>query len=688
MRGAAVALAIWIGLDGGAAHAAPADWDVRIRRDEWGVPHIKGETDADVAYGLAWAHSEDDFATMQEAVFTARGRLAELKGSEGLESDYLVHLQDVWGAVNKGYAGLPASLRRVMEAYAAGLNDYAARHPEKVAPGLLPVTGRDLVAGTTYRGPTFYGADAVFRQTMRPSPRTESRPDAAKTASLDLPIKIGSNGVAVAPSRSADGATRLLVNSHQPFTGPLAWYEAVLESDEGWHVAGGFFPGSPFMLHGHNAHLGWASTVNNPDLTDVYQLTVNPADRDQYRLDGRWRRLESRWVEIRVKRPDGTFETVRREVSRSAHGPVVRSERGVFAIRFSGLGEVRQNAQYFAMNKARNLAEWKAAMAMGVLPSINYVYADAKGNVGYVHNARYPVRKAGIDWSGTVPGDRSDLIWTAQLPFSKIPQVWNPQSGWTFNANNTPFHATDPADDLKPEAFPATLGLQTNMTNRAWRALETYGADTSITEAEFDAYKYDLAYSEKSDLAKGLALLLAIPAGDDAELAAAQALFRGWDRRTNVDSRAAALGVLTVLRLQQSPGQPPLEVLKAVMTELKAKFGRIDPTWGEVNRIRRGKVDVAVDGGPDIFRAIYGRPDPDGRLRAVAGDTFVMFVTWDRDGTLSSRSVHQFGTATLDETSPHYADQTPVFAAMKTKPVKFTEADLAGHIRRDYRPGE
>lgn len=494
--------------------------------------------------------------------------------------------------------------------------------------------------------------------------------------------------MAVGPARSADGATRLLVNSHQPYVGPLAWYEAVVQSGEGWHVAGGFFPGGPFMLHGHNAHLGWASTVNNPDLADVYQLTVNPADREQYRLDGAWKRFESRWVEIRVKQLGGGFETVKREVLRSAHGPVVRSDRGVFAIRYAGMGEIRQNEQYFAMNKARNLAEWKAAMAKGVLPSINYVYADARGNVGYVHNGRYPVRKAGVDWSGVVPGDRSDLIWSRQLPFAQVPQLWNPKAGFTFNANNTPFQATAADDNMQPDAFPKSLGLQTNMTNRAWRALETYGADSSITAQEFEAYKYDLAYSEKSDLAKGLQLLLGLDAKGDADLAAAQALFRDWDRRTNVDSRAAPLAVLTVTRLQQNPRTPPVETLKAVAGELRARFGRIDPTWGEVNRIRRGKVDLPIDGGPDIFRAVYGRPDADGRLKALAGDTYVMFVEWDRQGRLSSRSIHQFGSATLDESSPHYADQTPLFAAMKTKPVLFTEAELAGHVRRDYRPGE
>jgi acyl-homoserine-lactone acylase len=663
------------------AEATPKTYDVRIRRDEWGVPHILGKTDADAAYGLAWAQSEDDFATLQEAVFTARGRLAELQGPAGLESDYLVALQDVWGTVNRRYArDLEPATKAVMEAYAAGANAYAAKHPGGVAPGLLPITCRDLAASVTYRGPTFYGLDDLFRRTMRPT--------AKKAAALEEKLEIGSNGVAVGPTRSADGATRLLVNSHQPYTGPLAWYEAVVESGQGWHVAGGFFPGGPFMLHGHNANLGWASTVNAPDLADVYELTVNPANRDEYRLDGAWKRFESRWVELKVKQAGGGFETVRREVLRSVQGPVVRTDHGVFAIRYAGMGEIRQNEQYFAMNKARNLADWKAAMAEGVLPSINYVYADAKGNVGYVHNGRYPVRKEGVDWSGAVPGDRSDLIWTTQRPFAQVPQVWNPKSGWVFNSNNTPFQATDTADNLKPEAFPKTMGLQVNMTNRAYRALETYGADSSITADEFEAYKYDLAFSARSDLAKGLALLGSVDASNDPDLAAAQALFKDWDRRTNVDSRAAPLAVLTVLRLPQSPGKPPVEVLNSVMADLKKAYGRIDPTWGEVNRIRRGKVDLPIDGGPDIFRAVYGRPDPDGRLRALAGDTFVMFVTWDRDGRLSSKSIHQFGSATLDETSPHYADQTPLFAAMRTKPVLFTEDQLKGHVVRDYRPGE
>jgi penicillin amidase/acyl-homoserine-lactone acylase len=261
-----------------------------------------------------------------------------------------------------------------------------------------------------------------------------------------------------------------------------------------------------------------------------------------------------------------------------------------------------------------------------------------------------------------------------------------------FNSNNTPFAATGPADALKPENYPASMGIQTNMTNRAYRAQETFGADAHISAAAFRAYKFDIAYSARSDMAKVVAAVLALDPKGDADIAAAQAVLRVWDRRTNVDSRGAALAVLTAVPLADAlkagvvPDVRPS--LSAAIKTLKTRFGRIDPTWGQVNRIVRGKVDLPIDGGPDTYRAVYGEAQKDGRLKARGGDTLIMFVAWDKAGTLSSQSIHQFGSATLDAASPHYADQTPLFAAMKTKPVWFTEAQLAGHIKEDYAPGE
>jgi len=660
--------------------AKAANYDVRIRRDSWGVPHILGRTDADVAFGLGFAHSEDDFATIQEVALATRGQLAASEGVKGATTDYLVRLFRVWETVNARYEkDLPADVRKVAESYADGVNYYAALHPDKVTAGLLPLTGKDIVAGFVFKTPFFYGLDSMLRKLN------------TDTGGKPLP-EIGSNGLAVGPQRSADGATRLLVNSHQPYEGPVSWYEVVLQSGEGWHVAGGLFPGSPVMLHGHNEHLGWANTVNAPDLADIYTLRINPANDNQYLLDGKWRDFERSDAAIRVKLFGPLIWTFHRDVLYAAQGPVFKTDHGVFAVRYAGMNEVRQLLQYFRLNKARTLDEWKTAMRLQALPSINYIYADEKGNIGYVYNGQFPVRREGIDWKGFIPGDRSDLIWHAYVPFDKIPQIWNPRSDFVFNSNNTPFQATAPADDLKPSDFSPTLGIQTDMTNRAWRALETFGADTAITAEKFRAYKFDLAYSVHSNIARMIAEILATDPHGNEDLIAAQRILRSWDRKTDIHNRGAALAVLMGIRAApEEPGgpwkEPPVLALRQAMTILKEHFGRLDPEWGDVNRFRRGKLDLPVDGGPDVYRAVYGKQRDDGTLTAVDGDTFIMFVTWDKNGKLSSQSIHQFGSATLDASSPHYADQTPLFVAMKLKPVWFTEAELKGHIEADYRPG-
>jgi acyl-homoserine-lactone acylase len=656
-------------------------YKVRIRRDEYGVPHILGPRDADVAFGIAYAHSEDDFATIATVILATRGQLAARDGAKGAVTDYLVQLMRVWPAVNSSYDSLPADLRRVLEGYADGVNYYGAKHPDNLTPGLLPVNGRDVAAGFAFKTPFFYGLDRTLTKLLEPT-----------KAKKELPV--GSNGAAIAPTRSADGATRLLVNSHQPYTGPVAWYEAVLESGEGWHVAGGFFPGSPFMLHGHNAHLGWANTVNEPDLVDVYKLVINPANPNQYRLDGQWRDFERGTAKIRVKLWGPFYWTVNKPILRAAHGPVLETDHGVYAVRYAGHDEGRQALQYYRLDKARNMAEWRAAMGLQLLPSINYLYADEAGNIGYVYNGQFPVRREGVDWSGELPGDRSDLIWTSYLPFDKTPQIWNPRCGLLFNSNNTPFRATACADDgFDSKAYLPTLGIQTNMTNRAWRAFETYGSDSKITDETFRRYKYDLTYSKRSRAFGIIRDLIALDPKGDADLVAAQKVLRQWDRRMDVHNRSAALVSLITQPILSSdfngkPAPEALDSLKAAITVLKTNFGRLDPEWGQLNRIRRGRVDMAIDGGADTYRSVWGDLQKDGTLTARAGDTLIMFVTWDKTGRLKSQSVHQFGSATLDAKSAHYADQVPLFVAMKTKPVLFTESQLVGHVRQDYTPAD
>ncbi|MFA7264041.1 MAG: acylase [Caulobacter sp.] len=654
------------------------NYDVVIRRDRFGVPHILGKTDADAAFGLAFAHAEDDFETIQTVALATRGTLAARDGLKAAPGDYIVNLLGVWNTVNARYdRDLPPDVKAVLQAYADGINYYAARSPGKVTPGLLPLTGKDIAAGFVFKTPFFYGLDGELQRLTR-------------ATSDGLPK--GSNGVAVAPSRSSDGATRLLVNSHQPYSGPVAWYEAVVESGEGWHVAGGFFPGSPFMLHGHNAHLGWANTVNNPDLVDVYRLVINPDDRNEYRLDGKWRKFETSTARLRIRLWGPFSWTVNKEVLRSAHGPVMRTRGAVFALRYAGMDTARQPLQYWRLDKAETVEQWQAAMALQALPSINYVYADEKGNIGYVYNGLFPNRREGIDWSGVLPGDRSDLIWKGYLPFDRTPQVWRPKGGVVFNANNTPFQATAAGDGLDPWAFSPTMGIQTNMTNRSLRLVETFGADDQITPRAFRAYKFDVTYSPRSAVAGLVGELLGLDPKGDADIAAAQAILAKWDYTTKTTSRGAALALLTAspvitARDAHDKGPTPRRALLDAIKLLKTHYGRLDPEWGQVNRIRRGKIDLPIDGGPDTLRAVYGQPGDGGRLTAVAGDTFIMFVTWDRQGALSSQSIHQFGTATTDASAAHYGDQAPLFAAMRLKPVLFTEAQLAGNVMETYRPG-
>src|ERR1700749_3767513 len=630
-----VVLAIIIVGDRIAQPAAPDDatliakaarYHVRIVRDNFGVPHVFGHTDADVGFGIGFAHSEDDFATIQDVALATRGTLAASEGIKAAPGDYIVHAMRVWETINARYdRDLPADVRSVLEAYADGVNYYAALHPGAVKAGLLPLTGKDIAAGFVFKTPFFYGFAGTLR---RLTTATGGKPA----------LPIGSNGIPGAPSRSSDGATRLLVNSHQPYSGPVAWYEAVLQSDEGWHVAGGFFPGTPFMLHGHNEHLGWANTVNNPDLIDIYRLTTNPANENQYRLDGKWRDFQVEDAALRGKLFGPLIWTVHRPVLFSVHGPVFKTDHGVFAVRYAGQGEVRQVLQYYRLNKARDLDEWKADMRLKAFPSINYVYADEKGNIGYVYNGQFPVRKPGVNWQDYLPGDRSDLIWHSYLPFEREPQLWNPKSGFVFNSNNTPLQATAPEDDLKPTDYPAWMGIQTNMTNRAMRALETFGADTHISAGAFRKYKFDITYSAHSEVAKMIAEVCTHPASD---LASACEIMTHWDRRTDIHNRGAALAVLMAEPVSRARHEhnwtlTPVIALDRAIDQLQTNFHRIDPEWGQVTRFRRGTLDLAIDGGPDTYRAVYGETQPDGTLTAVDGDTLIMFVTWDKSGRLSS----------------------------------------------------
>lgn len=679
-------------------------YEVKILRDTWGVPHIFGKRDADTAFGLAYAHAEDDMPTILEALLAARGQIASVQGKDGAPIDFMVNLLRVWDDVNAKYEkDLAPQTRAICEGYADGLNYYAATHPSEVPRKLLPFTGKDVVAGFVFKGPFFYGLDKAVQELFGPERRrkvSEKNPATACAEFLHKDFEMGSNTFAVSPKRSADGSTFLNVNSHQPWEGPVAWYEAHLHSDEGWDIVGGTFPGAPLILHGHNRNLGWAHTVNSPDLIDIYVLEMNPDNPNQYKFDGQWRDLEERTAKIKVKLWGPISWTVKRPVYWSVYGPTVKQEHGVYSIRYANMGDIRQVEQWYRMGKATNLAEWKDAMNMQAIASLNCGYADREGNILYLYNAKSPKRAEGYNWREYLPGNTSETLWTEFYGVESDPQVLNPSSGFIFNSNNTPFRATDPDEDPKPSNFSKTMGIETRMSNRGIRAYELLSADTSITEEEFTQYKYDRAYSVESEMAKGWRKVAEAQAPDDPVIKEAMEVWKKWDLRTDPENTSAAICVLTLgsgsdndIKLDNL--DKTFTLLKSNAEALKQSHGRIDVPWSEVNRLRRGELNLGLGGGPDILHAVYGSRVTNGKLEGLengqiygrAGDCYVLLVTWDKDGKVRSRSIHQYGSATSRKDSKHYADQAPLFCKRELKPVWLDEADIRAHLEEEYRPG-
>ncbi len=688
-------------LDKTALEDAAKRHDVRILRDTWGVPHIFGDTDADTAFGLAYAHAEDDFPTIQESLLMGRGLLASEKGKEMAPIDFAVRLFRVWEKLDAQYEkDLSPDTRQLCEAYAEGVNYFAMLHPKEVQrKDVFPMTGKDVVAGFVLKAPLFFGLDGLIKKVMSdtPQPSAKGKMAGAASAARDFFLRgaqeLGSNTFAVAPSRSADGKTRLNINSHQPWTGPVAWYEAHLHSNEGLDMVGGVFPGAPVILHGHNRNLGWAHTVNLPDLADVYELEMNPDNPNQYKFDGQWRDLERGQARISVRLWGAINWTVKRELLWSVHGPAVRTKQGVYAIRYAGMDNIRQVEQWYRMGKAQNFDTWLDAVRKRDLASFNIGYADREGNIYYLYNALLPKRAEGYDWQGYLPGNTSETLWSEYLPFEQLPQVKNPAAGFIQNCNNTPFQTTVGPENPRPENYSPTLGIDTIMTNRAHRALELFTADTSITAEEFLQYKFDTAYSRNGTVNELLTQLFAAPVPDDPLVREALDLLKRWDFQTNLENRSTAIAVLTlepVIRAQMFHQEPPdlMATLREKARLLKDKHGRIDVEWGAINRMKRGdRVDIPLCGGPDCLHAVYGELK-DGRLIGNAGDCYVLCVEWDKEGRVSSKSLHQFGSATMDERSPHFADQTELFRGLRMKDVWMDEDDIRRHMEKEYRPGE
>ncbi len=668
-------------------------YNVVIERDIRGVPHVIGERDVDAAFGFAYAQAEDNWELVYDTIDFYRGTAAKTKGPDSAITDFLVKWLGIWDDIDAHYSsGLSPEIRAYIEAYADGLNYYAALNPERAVAD-LPVTGKDIIAGYMFRHILFYGFDGVLKEVLSSE---RQQPISTANGVIYNGLPVGSNATAISPLNSTDGATRLAINSHQPTTGPVAWYEAHIQSGEGLNAMGGLFPGSATIGVGFNENIAWGATVNKPDLVDVYVLDIDPEDPLRYRIDGEWRDLEVTELSVEVKLWGFLPWTTSELGLRSIHGPVLQTDHGTYAIRYAGMGKMRQVEQWLAMNKAQNLEQWRDALRIHSFASFNFVYADRDSNIMFVHNSLTPVRVGGYDWSQYLPGDDSSLIWQDYMAFDKLPQVINPESGFIHSANQSPFFVTATGSNPKISDYRPEDGFPTRMTNRAVRGLEMFAELSPISEDEFSQIKHDKKYSPNSRAVKFLQGAINLPLADSAQQSYidAQAVIRDWDLSTDIENRGAAMStcVIGVEWLAEQKGEPTPDVADAFYScadRLMAATRRIDPLWGDVNRHVRGDLNLPVGGGPDTLRAIYALGmEEDGYQTNIAGDGLYYFVSWDAQGVQKIRGVHQFGAATLDTQSPHYADQAEDYTAEILHDPLFDSESRKDKLLRRYRPGE
>ena len=722
---AIVALASWEPFLAEQPGPPPPDrrYSAEIVRDEFGVPHIHGKTDADTAFGVAYAHSEDDFSTLQDVAAMTRGRYGAVAGADGAAVDFAYHWLHARETAHNNYGALPADVRAMLDAYASGLNRYAAQHPGEVKLArLFPVNGEDIATGFALRLPFFFGLDRVLGPLAKgealppehgPSLTGQVLPDSihgggdqlVPEPAMPLPLPMGaiaensgSNAFAISPQRSGDGVTRLFSNSHQPYRGGVAWYELEIDSDEGWHFAGATFPGSPYPFLGHNENLGWTNTVNRADLIDVFKLNLTP-DGNGYIQDppagamggfNRTPQLEQQRVWLPVRLGPLVLPVPRTIWRAPLIGPVIKNAQGAFAVRYAAIGSIASVEQYYRVTKAKDFAEWRGAMAQMGVPATNFIYADKAGNIADWYNAAIPVRKPGPDWRRPVTLTNADQVWNSYVPWEQLPHLINPASGFLFNSNNTPLIAAGPGSELNPALIPAIWGVETDLTNRSRRALKLLSMPGPITRERLLQIKFDTGYERAGYVATMLDGIAALDLRNEPELQKAQTLLGQWDLTADGKGPADALAVMVLEEaMSASYGLRPMPDPKAELAKaaghLIQYFGRIDPPLGDVIRIRRGTVDLPDDGGGDTLRAATSwNKDPDGRLSIKHGDSFVMLIEWGKDGVVHSQSVQPYGAATTRPGSPHYADQAPLFVAHQFKPVWFTRADVSKHaVRRE-----
>jgi acyl-homoserine lactone acylase PvdQ len=689
---------------------------VNIVRDKWGIPHIFGKSDADCVFGLLYAQCEDDFQRVEMNYITMLGRTSEVKGDKYIYEDLLVKMVIDSASSVKDYNESPEWMKKLLNAFANGVNYYLYTHP-KVKPALLkqfkpwyPLTYTD-------------GSISAI-QTSNLTAKDIQNFYEGKTSDLahikqkDHEQLIGSNGFAIAPVKSISGNAMLYINPHVTF---YFRPEVHMMSEEGLNTYGAVTWGQFFVYQGFNEHCGWMHTSSEADVADLYEETIIKKDDGYYyKHDNVLKPIKVQPVEITYRSGTG-FDKMKFDVVSTHHGPVMAKENEKWISMQSNNRSLNGLIQSWSRTKAKTFAEFKATMDLRENVSNNTVYADDQGNIAYWHGNFMPKRDIRFDWNDKVDGSTSATDWKGLHTVDETVHLYNPANGWLQNCNSTPFTAAGPGV-ISKKKYPAYMApdrenfrginavkLLSNSGKLDINGLIRVGYDTYLSA--FDILLPPLFASTRTQIAENI----------KPDIMKAIHLLSQWDRRSSSNSVATTIAILWAERvlpflmrdkkgdidltielsrlLKEMPDNEKINFLNEVLKKLKSDFGTWEVKWGDLNRFQRmenkltPRFDDAQSSIPSPFASSMWGSLPSFNSRALdntkkrygyGGNSFVCAVEFGKK--IKARSLLAGGESG-DPASKHFKDQAEMYCSGQFKDVLFYKEDIMKNMEEQYNPG-
>ena len=658
--------------------------NIEILRDSYGVPHIYAKTDAELAYGLAWAHSEDDFKTIQEAYLAGNGLLSKHIGLRGAPADFLTQLIRSDYVVDSLYNTIDKKFKKVIEGYAQGINKFAELNPDQVlVKKLFPITPKKMVKYSFLQLFISSEGDKAIRSIFENNVTNISFLDENK---------LGSNLFAFNTNITKNGETYLGINTHQPLDGPTSWYEAHLVSEEGTNIIGATFAGAPCILTGTNENLGWTHTVNYPDKTDIFQLEM--VDRKNYKFDDQILKLKTYKAKAYIKIL-GIPIRVKKKYYESVYGPTLKNKNGFYSVRTASLFHIRGLEQWWKMNKAQNFTEFYNILKMNQIPGYNIGYADKNDTIFYISNGIIPKRNDAYNWKTIVPGNTKKTLWNKYYKTEELPQVISPKSGYVYNANHSPFKSTSIEENPEPNDFAKNMNFELYDNNRSKRIFELINSYDSINYNDFKEIKYDHTFPTPFHYNfMDVNQIMDMSPEDYPEIKELLTEIQEWDRKTNIESIGAGTYAMFYYSLNKyyrknyinrNFGKDIIaQALKDVKERMIKYFKTTKVKLGDYQKLVRGNKEIPIWGMPDVITAMNANNYKKGKIRVTHGESYIQFAKFSKKGT-EIESIISYGSSDHED-SKHYSDQMYIYKNFGTKKMSFDKETNYKNAKKIYNP--